>query len=121
MSGFRVLGISWAGIGTDRFDENLALFRDVFSLAVEHQAEDQAILRAGEQQLEIFGRNGPGKQRNTPPTFAFEVDDFDAAHAALREAGVEIDGEPGEWNGHRWLYFRNADGYLFEIKVSPLR
>lgn len=121
MSGFRVLGISWAGVGTDRYEENLALFRDLLSLEVEHEAEDQAILRAGTQQLGIFGRDGPGKLRNTPPTSAFEVDDFDAAHAALREAGVEIDGEPGEWNGHRWLYFRNADGYLFAIKVSPQR
>jgi hypothetical protein len=47
------------------------------------------------------------------------VDDFDAAHAALLDAAVKVEGEPGEWNGHRWLYFRNADGYLFEIKVSP--
>lgn len=120
MSGFRILGISWAGIGTDRYEENLRLFRDILGLPVEHTAQSQAILRVGgHQQLEIFGRGGPGKRRNTPPTFAFEVDDFDAAYAALREAGVEIDGEPGEWNGHRWLYFRNADGYLFEIKVSP--
>lgn len=120
MSGFRILGISWAGVGTDRFEENLTLFRDVLGLPVEHTAERQAILRIGDgQQLEIFGRDGPGKRRNMPPTFAFEVDDFAVAHAALIDTGVEIEGEPGEWNGHRWLYFRNADGYLFEIKVSP--
>jgi catechol 2,3-dioxygenase-like lactoylglutathione lyase family enzyme len=71
VSTFRVLGISWAGIGTDKYEENLALFRDVLGLPVEHQAEDQVILRAGDQQLEIFGRDGPRKHRNTPPTYAF--------------------------------------------------
>lgn len=121
MNGFRVLGIGWAGVGTEHYDATLALFRDVLGLRVEHSAAEQAILRAGAQQVEVFGRNGPGKRRNMPPTFAFEVDDFDAAHRALLAAGVEIDGEPGEWEGHRWLYFRNADGHLFEIKVSPSR
>ncbi len=70
------------------------------------------------QQLEIFGKDGRGKSLNIPPTVAFEVDDFDAAYAALIADGIEIVGEVGEWDGHKWVYFRSPDGHLFEIKTS---
>lgn len=121
MSGFRVLGISWAGIGTNDFGASMAFFRDTLGLGVEATGEDQAILTVGDhgQQLEIFGREGRGKSLNSPPTFAFEVDDFDAALACFTENGIEIVDGPGEWEGHRWFYFKTNDGYLLEIKTSP--
>ena len=121
MTGFRVLGISWVGIGTDDFESTLAFFRDVLGLAPFALGDDQALLEVGAQgqQLEIFGREGRGRTLNTPPTFAFEVDDFDAAYAALVERGAEMVDQPGEWDGHRWVYFRGPGGYLFEIKTSP--
>ena len=121
MTGFQVLGISWVGIGTDDFEGTFAFFRDVLGLAPSAVGTDQALLEVGTlgQQLEIFGREGRGKTLNTPPTFAFEVDDFDAAHSALVARGIEIVGDPGEWDGHRWVYFRGPGGFLFEIKTSP--
>lgn len=119
MNGFRVLGISWVGIGSDRYDETLHLFRDVLGLQVTDGAERQALLTvAPGQMMEIFGHDGPGKSRNTPPAIGLEVDDFAAACAALKAAEVELEGDPGEWEGHRWQYFRTPDGYLFSIKVS---
>ena len=120
MSGFRVLGISWIGIGTDRYEETRHLFEDVLGLELDTDAERQCILRtpAG-QQVELFGRDGPGKTNNTPPAFALEVDYFDAALAGLVDAGVELVGEAGAWDGHRWQYFLTPDGYLASIKVSP--
>ena len=123
MSGFKVLGISWVGIGTDDFDGTLAFFRDILGLTPDALGDGQALLGVGSngQQLEIFGRDGRGKTLNTPPTFAFEVDNFDAAQAALVERGIEIVDGPGEWAGHRWLYFRGPGDYLFEIKTSPAR
>jgi catechol 2,3-dioxygenase-like lactoylglutathione lyase family enzyme len=92
----------------------------VLGLTVEESGDRQAILRvAPGQQLEIFGRDGPGKSRNTPPTIAFEVDDVPAAARALVAGGAELIGETGSWNGHEWQYFRTPDGHLFEIKRSP--
>ena len=119
MSGFRVLGISWVGLGTERYDETLVLFRDLFGLEVEAIAERQAILRtpAG-QQVELFGRGGPGKDRTTPPAIALEVDDLDGACAALMANGIELVGAPGSWKTHRWQYFRTPDGYVMSIKTS---
>lgn len=116
---FRVLGISWMGVGTDRYDDTFALFRDVLGLDVEVEVEQQAILAtpAG-QQVELFGRDGPGKTSNTPPTIAFEVDDFDAAREELANQGVELVGTSGAWENQRWQYFRSPDGYLLSIKTT---
>lgn len=119
MSGFRVLGISWIGIGSDSYDGTLALFRDILGLEVETSVERQAILKtAADQQVEVFGREGPGKVRNTPPAIGFEVDDLDAARDALIAGGVELVGEPGSWDSHRWQYFRTPDGFMMSIKTS---
>ncbi|HEX8442423.1 MAG TPA: VOC family protein [Allosphingosinicella sp.] len=116
----RVKGISWLGIGTDHYADMLRFFTEVMELEVEATGEQQAILRAASgQQIEIFGREGRGKSLNTPPTVAFEVDDVAAARAELIAANIEIVGDIGSWNGHEWLYFRSADGYLFEVKSSP--
>ena len=113
-------GLSWVGVGTDHYSENLRLFTEVLGLEVEAEGEDQVILRTvNGDQVELFGKDGRGKTQNTPPTIAFEVDDVTAAHDALVAAGIEVVGEIGSWNGHEWLYFRSPDGYLFEVKKSP--
>ncbi len=113
-------GLAWVGVGTDRYAETMRLFRDVLGLEVEVESDEQAILRLGTgQQVEIFGREGRGKSQNMPPTIAFEVDDIAEARDALIEAGIEIVGEIGSWDGHEWLYFRSPDGYLFEVKKTP--
>lgn len=116
----KVKGISWAGIGTDRYAETYRLFSQVLGLQLEAETEGQAIFRTETgQQVELFGREGRGKTLNTPPTFAFEVDDVRAARTCLVAEGIETVGEIGSWNGHEWLYFRSPDGYLFEVKSSP--
>jgi catechol 2,3-dioxygenase-like lactoylglutathione lyase family enzyme len=116
----KVRGLSWVGVGTDHYAETLRLFTEVLGMEVAAEGEEQALLNvAGGQQLEIFGREGRGKSLNSPPTIAFEVDDVAAARAALEDAGVEIVGDIGSWNGHEWLYFHSPDGYLFEVKKTP--
>jgi len=116
----RVKGLSWVGIGTDRYDETFRFFTEVFDLSVVEQADRQAILRVADgQQLEIFGRDGPGKSLNSPPTIAFEVEDVAGAREALVRGGAELIGDISSWNGHEWLYFRSPDGHIFEIKKTP--
>lgn len=113
-------GLAWVGVGTDRYAETMRLFRDVLGLEVEHEGDEQAILRMPTgQQVELFGRDGRGKSHNTPPTVAFEVENVATARDALVEAGIEVVGDIGSWNGHEWLYFRSPDGYLFEVKKTP--
>ena len=115
-------GIAWAGVGTAHYADTMRLFTDVLGLEVEHQGDEQAILRLPSgQQVEIFGKEGRGRSQNSPPTIAFEVADVAQARDSLVGAGVEIVGEIGAWEGHEWLYFRSPDGYLFEVKKTPPR
>ena len=113
-------GLAWVGVGTDKYDETLRLFRDVLGLEIDSEGDQQVILRTTNgDQVEIFGRDGRGKSQNSPPTVAFEVDDVAAARDALLAAGIELVGDIGSWEGHEWLYFRSPDGYLFEVKKNP--
>ena len=115
----RVKGFSWVGVGTEDYPASLRFFTQVLGFTVEHSGDRQAILRvAPGQQLEIFGGDGRGKELNTPPTIAFEVDDVPEAARQLVAGGAELVGEMGSWNGHDWQYFRTPDGHLFEIKRS---
>lgn len=54
---------------------------------------------------------------------AFYVDDLDAAVTYLREAGVEVMGEPVASaqgaTGQRWIYFRSPWGMQFELVSYP--
>lgn len=116
----KVKGFSWVGVASDDFPKTLAFFTEVLGLTIEATGDDQALLNvAAGQQLEIFGREGPGKSLNRHPTIAFEVDDVELAKAALIQGGAEIMGDIGRWNGHEWLYFRTPDGHIFEVKRSP--
>ncbi len=116
----KVKGYAWAGLATDDFERSLRFFTEVLGLQVETMGDELAILTVGpRQQLEIFGKDGPGKRLNATPTIAFEVDDFDAARQELLAAGVELVGDVGRWNGFEWQYFRTPDGHLFEIKRVP--
>lgn len=86
-------------------------------MAVGHPG--QALLKAGDAVVEIFGNDGRGKSLTSPPVAAFEVEDVAAAGAALTAAGVELVGDIGRWNGFEWLYFRGPDGHLFSVKKTP--
>ena len=115
----RVKGFSWVGLGTDDYESSLRFFTEVLGFTVEASGDSQAILRvAPGQQLEIFGKEGRGKELNPPPTIAFEVDDVTEAASALVAGGAELVGDVGSWHGHEWQYFRTPDGHLFEIKRS---
>jgi catechol 2,3-dioxygenase-like lactoylglutathione lyase family enzyme len=117
----RVKGISWAGVGTDDFARSLAFFTTV--LGLEPAVVDDrgvAILHAGGGQLlELFGPGTSGRSLTSPPAFAFEVEDVEAARQELIDQGVEVIGEIGRWNGFEWLYFRSPDGHVLAIKKTP--
>jgi catechol 2,3-dioxygenase-like lactoylglutathione lyase family enzyme len=116
----KVKGFSWVGVATDDFDRSIRFFRDLLGLEVWVQGEEQAILKTPTgQQLEIFGTGEQEKELTASPVIAFEVDDIEAACQELRDAGIELIGEIGRWNGFAWQYFRSPDGHIFEIKSSP--
>ena len=45
-------------------------------------------------------------------------DRFDATLQFLKEAGVEMDGEPRDWGNSVSVYFRDPDGHQLEINFA---
>jgi catechol 2,3-dioxygenase-like lactoylglutathione lyase family enzyme len=120
VSRVKAKGCSWVGVSTDDFDRSMRFFTQVLGLEVWVQGDEQAILKtASGQQLEIFGKDEREEQLTTSPVIAFEVDDLESAREELLLAGIELLGEPGQWNGFAWQYFRSPDGHIFDIKTSP--
>src|SRR6266545_6342522 len=66
--------------------------------------------------LEIIpseGDRAPAKMKDPGIRhLAIQVDDFDAAHAQLKAAGVDFVGEPIENKGNRLIFFLDGDGNL---------
>lgn len=50
---------------------------------------------------------------------AIAVDDFDAAYAKLKEAGVRFHAEPYETQGNRLVFFFDGDGNLLHLITRP--
>jgi len=84
----------------------------------------------GQAIFEVFQYEAPDQDTALPRNsdigghhVALYVDDLDAAVAHLREAGVELLGEPtasrGASEGQRWVYFRAPWGMQFELVSYP--
>ncbi|MFE7844210.1 VOC family protein [Microbacterium sp. NPDC057407] len=80
--------------------------------------------------LEVFQYDSADGQAPQPRNsdigghhLALYVDDIDAAADYLRDAGVEVMGQPvasaGASAGQRWLYFRSPWGMQFELVSFP--
>ena len=116
----KVKGISWLGIGTDDFPGTLSFFTDVLGIeAVIVDDSKVAMLKAGNQIVEIFGPSTNGRERTSPPVVAFEVDDVAAARDEFADRGIETIGEIGAWTGFEWLYFRGPDGHSYVVQKTP--
>ena len=50
--------------------------------------------------------------------FGYTYDQFDDTLQALKESGVETDGEPRDWGSSVSIYFRDPDDYQLEINFA---
>jgi len=76
--------------------------------------------------LEIIPSEGsrPENKMKTPGIrhLAIAVDDFDGAHAELKQRGVHFLGEPYENQGNRLVFFEDLDGNIVHLiwRAKPL-
>ena len=105
------------------YDRTVAWFTDVIGLAVLRSFEEGGrgtILLAADGQIEVFAHDAPG----APPAvagaaLAWQIDDADAEHRRLSDAGASLQGEPTTqpW-GHKSFRVDGPDGWvitLFEV------
>ena len=118
----RVLGLVWVGTRTERSRETVTFFRDVLGIPMEVQ--DGADMTKGVlpdgSEVEVFG---PGDSDHphftTGPVPEFLVEDLRAALAGLRDAGIEILGEPYVTGTTGWAHVRAPDGNVYGVTARP--
>jgi catechol 2,3-dioxygenase-like lactoylglutathione lyase family enzyme len=117
----KVRGLVWAGTRTEAFDETVRFFRDILGVDLDVVRPDFAWSRMpNRSQLEVFGPSDRDhRDFTTGPVPEFLVDDFPAALAELRAAGVEILGEPVVEADGGWLHFRAPDGNVYGLTNGP--
>ncbi|HUQ23396.1 MAG TPA: VOC family protein [Gaiellaceae bacterium] len=113
----RVLGLVWAGVKTDRFDETVAFFRDVLGIPLVAAAPGFVWSKLPDSsQFEVFGPDEHDHGHfTTGPVPEFLVEDVFAAAEDLAAAGVELLGPPQGTPEQGWLHFRAPDGNVYGV------
>jgi catechol 2,3-dioxygenase-like lactoylglutathione lyase family enzyme len=108
-----VVGLGWAGTRTDRAPELARFYQDVLGLRCVHTEPDFWVFELPDgRHVEVFGTNYSGKSHfDSGPVVGFAVTDLAQAVRQLRDAGVELLGEPGP----SWQHFRGPDGNVYEV------
>ena len=120
MGSFKIEKINHVGIPTDNRGASIAFYRDLIGLEViPHEIEGNPLvwtkaLDGGMVHL-IEPRDGVPAGYHV----ALQVDDIDAALAAVNEAGIEITSGPGERaNGQRYFFIDDPDGNRVELATA---
>lgn len=91
---------------------------------INHEYAGNYFVRAANgSMLEIIpseGERGSNKMKDPGIRhLAIDVEDFDAAHQALKAKNVEFLAEPFENQGNRLVFFADLDGNLLHLIVRP--
>jgi catechol 2,3-dioxygenase-like lactoylglutathione lyase family enzyme len=134
--------VNHTGISVSDMERSLAFYRDVLGLRLvmdldvdRHPGLDEVVgmqdavgrvvfLRAGDTLVELWCYAEP-EGRPLPPTHrpadrgvthvAFEVDDVDAVHQAVTQAGYRANSAPVDLGLHKTCYVRGPDGEFVEL------
>ena len=118
----RIKGIIWVGSATDEQAEVATFFAETLGLRIGVNVPGFTQLSAENgDRIELFGPDSvEHDQLDTGPVAGLWVDDAEAAHRELQDAGVEdlTDIERGR-DGHGYFYFRAPDGNYYELCEHP--
>ena len=108
-----VTGLGWSGTRTTQGAELANFYQHVLQLELVHHEPGFWVFQLPDgRNVEVFGTDYPGKEHfETGPVVGFAVTDLPAAVQELRQAGVELLGEPGP----TWQHFRAPDGNVYEL------
>jgi catechol 2,3-dioxygenase-like lactoylglutathione lyase family enzyme len=109
--------LGWSGTRTDHAQAQAWFYRDVLGLRLAHFEPHFWVFELPDgNHVEVFGPQYPGKEHfSTGPVVGFAVTNLAQAVQELREAGVELVGEPGP----TWQHFRGPDGNVYELLADP--
>lgn len=109
----RISRLGWVGTRTDRSSELADFYEKVLQLTLVYTEPGFWVFELPNgTHVEVFSEDYPGKEHfSTGPVVGFSVPDLEAGVAELRDAGVELLGEPGP----TWQHFRGPDGNVYEL------
>jgi len=116
LAGMDVTGLGWCGTRTEH-DQQLARFYEhVLGLRPVHSEPGLRVFELPDgRHVEVFGPQFQGREHfDSGPVVGFAVRDLPAAVQELRDAGIELLGEPGP----TWQHFRGPDGNVYELVAS---
>jgi catechol 2,3-dioxygenase-like lactoylglutathione lyase family enzyme len=114
--------LRFLGVRTEAFAATVALYRDAFGLEAVHERPGAAWFKAADgASIHVYDSSDADHAFfDAGPVVGLEVDDFDAARAALVAAGVVFIGDPQRDGGVAWNHYRGPDGNVYEI-IGPDR
>ena len=117
-----IRSLRFLGVRTAAFDATVALYRDVLGMNPVHEAPGAAWFRAADgAAIHVYAEDDADHDFfDRGPVVGLEVDDFDAARAAMVGAGIAFIGDPQRDGGVAWNHFRGPDGNVYEI-IGPDR
>jgi catechol 2,3-dioxygenase-like lactoylglutathione lyase family enzyme len=112
-----VHAITWVGIRTERWDDNVEMFERLLGLRRTHDLPGIAAFETPNgDTLEIITNDEPEHRHfTTGPVVGFRVDDVEAGRAELEAAGVDVVGPVQRGGGMAWVHFRGPDGTVWEL------
>ena len=115
----KVKGLSWLGTYTERFQETVKFYQEVFGLEPRFLADEVVIfqLENGDR-VEVFGPSETDHAWMKAPEAGFLVDDVESARAEMEAAGVEFIGPIHVAGSQNWSHFKGPDGHIYEITAK---
>ena len=115
-----VIGLSWVGTRTERFEETTRFFGEVMGIERDDEQPGFVSFKTPRgDKVEVFDTDESGHDfMTTGPAVGFAVTDIDGARSELEAAEIEFM-EPTQREGDfRWAHFRGPDGNIYEITSS---
>jgi catechol 2,3-dioxygenase-like lactoylglutathione lyase family enzyme len=112
-----VRGLGWLGVRTERFEQTVALFRDLLGLDP-FQVDDASVrFRLGDgTELHVYGPADTDHEFfGTAPVVGLVVADVDTARRRMEAAGVEFLTPVERAGTSAWCHFRGPDGNVYEL------
>ena len=109
--------LGWLGVRTDRFEQMVALYRDLLELEAFHIDETSARFRLGDgTEVHVYGPADVDHDFfGAGPVVGLVVDDVDAVRQRLEAADIEFLTPVERAGASAWCHFRGPDGNVYEI------
>lgn len=115
-----VIGLSWVGTRTERFEETARFFGEVLGIERDDERPGFVSFKTPRgDKVEVFDLDESEHGfMITGPAVGFACTDVDSARSELEAAGIEFMAPTRAEGEFRWAHFRGPDGNIYEITSS---